>query len=50
MPEDVKKKCLAVSIVPAAPPNFTGIQFLFLVTLDDGTQVIPMPFRVRVVA
>ncbi len=47
---DVKKKYPAVSIVPVALPNFTEIQFLFLVTLDDGTQIVPQPVRVRVVA
>ncbi|WP_020605561.1 hypothetical protein [Spirosoma spitsbergense] len=46
----VKTKYPTVSIVPAALPNFTEIQFLFLVTLDDGTQIVPEPVRVRVVA
>ena len=47
---DVKKKYPSVSIVPVALPNFTEIQFLFLVTLDDGTQLVPTPVRVRVVS
>ncbi len=46
----VKAKYPTVSIVPVALPNFTEIQFLFLVTLDDGTQLVPEPVRVRVVA
>lgn len=46
----VKAKYPSVSIVPAALPNYTEIQFLFLVTLDDGTQIVPEPVRVRVVA
>jgi hypothetical protein len=45
-----KTKYPAVSTTPAALPNFTEIQFLFLVTLDDGTQIITEPVRVRVVA
>lgn len=47
---DVKKKYPSVSITPTALPNYTEIQFLFLVTLDDGTQIVPEPVRVRVVA
>ena len=46
----VKAKYPSVSIVPVALPNYTEIQFLFLVTLDDGTQLVPEPVRVRVVA
>ena len=46
----VKAKYPSVSIAPAALPNYTEIQFLFLVTLDDGTQIVPEPVRVRVVA
>ena len=46
----VKAKYPSVSIVPVALPNYTELQFLFLVTLDDGTQIVPEPVRVRVVA
>lgn len=44
-----KTKYPSVNTTPAALPNYTEIQFLFLVTLDDGTQVIPEPVRVRIV-
>ena len=47
---DFKKKYPTVSTTPIALPNYTEIQFLFLVTLDDGTQIVPEPVRVRVVA
>ena len=47
---DFKKKYPTVATTPAALPNYTEIQFLFLVTLDDGTQIVPEPVRVRVVA
>jgi hypothetical protein len=46
----VKAKYPSVSIVPVALPNYTEIQFLFLVTLDDGTQIVPTPVRVRIVS
>ncbi|WP_338874950.1 hypothetical protein WBJ53_04955 [Spirosoma sp. SC4-14] len=46
---DFKKKYPSVSTTPAALPNYTEIQFLFLVTLDDGTQIVPEPVRVRIV-
>jgi hypothetical protein len=46
-----KAKYPTVPTVPATQANtYTEIQFLFLVTLDDGTQIIPEPVRVRVVA
>lgn len=46
-----KAKYPTVSTVPATQANtFTEIQFLFLVTLDDGTQIVPEPVRVRIVA
>ncbi len=44
-----KAKYPAVSIVPAALPNFTELAFLFLVTLDDNTQIVTEQVRVRVV-
>ncbi len=47
---DFKKKYPTVSTTPIALPNYTEIQFLFLVTLDDGTQIVPEPVRVRIVA
>ncbi len=47
---DFKKKYPTVATTPAALPNYTEIQFLFLVTLDDGTQIITEPVRVRIVA
>lgn len=47
---DFKKKYPTVSTTPVALPNYTEIQFLFLVTLDDGTQIVTEPVRVRVVA
>lgn len=48
---DFKKKYPTVATAPVALPNYTEIQFLFLVTLDDGTtQLIPEPVRVRIVA
>jgi len=46
---DFKKKYPSVSTAPIALPNYTEIQFLFLVTLDDGTQIVPEPVRVRIV-
>lgn len=46
---DFKKKYPSVSTTPVALPNYTEIQFLFLVTLDDGTQIIPEPVRARIV-
>ncbi len=45
-----KTKYPTVSTTPVALPNYTEIQFLFLVTLDDGTQIVPEPVRVRIVA
>jgi len=45
-----KTKYPAVATAPVALPNYTEIQFLFLVTLDDGTQIVPEPVRVRIVA
>ena len=47
---DFKKKYPSVGTTPVDLPNYTEIQFLFLVTLDDGTQIIPEPVRVRIVA
>lgn len=47
---DFKKKYPTVGTTPVALPNFTEIQFLFLVTLDDGTQIVPEPVRVRIVS
>ena len=47
---DFKTKYPTVATAPVALPNYTEIQFLFLVTLDDGTQIVPEPVRVRVVA
>ncbi|GAB2555664.1 hypothetical protein [Spirosoma areae] len=47
---DFKKKYPAVATTPVALPNFTELAFLFLITLDDGTQLVPQPVRVRVVA
>ncbi|QHV99458.1 hypothetical protein [Spirosoma endbachense] len=48
---DFKKKYPTVPTTPATQANtFTEIQFLFLVTLDDGTQIVPEPVRVRIVA
>jgi hypothetical protein len=46
---DFKKKYPTVATTPVALPNYTEIQFLFLVTLDDGTQIVPEPVRVRIV-
>ncbi|WP_080053903.1 hypothetical protein [Spirosoma aerolatum] len=46
---DFKKKYPSVATAPVALPNYTEIQFLFLITLDDGTQIIPEPVRVRIV-
>lgn len=45
-----KTKYPSVATTPVALPNYTEIQFLFLVTLDDGTQIVPEPVRVRIVA
>ena len=45
-----KAKYPTVVTAPVALPNYTEIQFIFLVTLDDGTQIVPEPVRVRVVA
>lgn len=45
-----KAKYPSVSIVPVALPNFTELAFIFLVTLDDNTQIITEQVRVRVVA
>ncbi|MFD2935526.1 hypothetical protein [Spirosoma flavum] len=45
-----KAKYPSVSIVPVALPNFTELAFLFLVTLDDNTQIVTEQVRVRVVA
>ena len=45
-----KTKYPSVSIVPVALPNFTELAFLFLVTLDDNTQIVTEQVRVRVVA
>lgn len=47
---DFKAKYPTVATAPVALPNYTEIQFIFLVTLDDGTQIVPEPVRVRVVA
>ena len=48
---DFKKKYPSVPTTPATAANtFTEIQFLFLVTLDDNTQIVPQPVRVRVVS
>lgn len=47
---DFKKKYPTVATTPVALPNYTEIQFIFLVTLDDGTQIIPQPVRARIVA
>ncbi len=48
---DFKKKYPSVPTTPATQANtFTEIQFLFLVTLDDGTQLVPEPVRVRIVS
>ncbi|QMW01108.1 hypothetical protein [Spirosoma foliorum] len=44
-----KAKYPSVATTPVALPNYTEIQFLFLVTLDDGTQIVPEPVRVRIV-
>ncbi|GAB3945388.1 hypothetical protein GCM10028805_14380 [Spirosoma harenae] len=46
---DFKTKYPTVATAPVALPNYTEIQFLFLVTLDDGTQIVPEPVRVRIV-
>lgn len=46
-----KARYPTVPTTPATAANtFTEIQFLFLITLDDGTQIVPEPVRVRVVA
>ncbi|GAB4004417.1 hypothetical protein GCM10028808_02120 [Spirosoma migulaei] len=45
-----KTKYPTVATAPVALPNYTEIQFLFLVTLDDGTQIVPEPVRVRILA
>ena len=45
-----KAKYPSVSIVPVALPNFTELAFIFLITLDDNTQIITEQVRVRVVA
>lgn len=47
---DFKKKYPSVATTPVDLPNYTEIQFIFLITLDDGTQIIPEPVRVRIVA
>lgn len=44
-----KAKYPSVVTAPVALPNYTEIQFIFLVTLDDGTQIVPEPVRVRLV-
>ena len=45
-----KTKYPTVVTAPVALPNYTEIQFIFLITLDDGTQIVPEPVRVRIVA
>ena len=47
---DFKKKYASVATTPVDLPNYTEIQFIFLITLDDGTQIVPEPVRVRIVA
>ncbi|MBD2701916.1 hypothetical protein IC229_14805 [Spirosoma sp. BT702] len=44
-----KQKYPTVVTAPVALPNFTEIAFLFLVTLDNGTEIVPTPVRVRIV-
>ncbi|RCR71651.1 hypothetical protein [Larkinella punicea] len=40
----------AVPTAPLALPNFREIAFVFLVTLDDGTEIKAVPVRVRILA
>lgn len=37
-----------VPTAPVALPNFREIAFIFLVTLDDGTQIVTQQVRVRI--
>ncbi|WP_128547728.1 hypothetical protein [Larkinella soli] len=39
-----------VATTPVALPNFREIAFIFLVTLDDGSEVVATPVRVRILA
>lgn len=48
--KDFATKRPAVAITPLALPNFREIAFIFLVTLDDGTQIVAQPVRIRVLA
>jgi hypothetical protein len=46
--KDFTTKRPAVPTAPVALPNFREIAFMFLVTLDDGTQIVAQPVRIRV--
>ncbi|GAB3928852.1 hypothetical protein [Larkinella terrae] len=48
--KDFAAKRPAVAITPVALPNFREIAFMFLVTLDDGSQIVAQPVRIRVLA
>lgn len=48
--KDFATKRPAVPSTPVALPGFREIAFIFQVTLDDGTQIIATPVRVRILA
>lgn len=47
---EFKAKRPTVSTAVAALPNYNELQFIFLITLDDGTQIVTEPVRARIVA
>lgn len=48
---DFKKRYPAVSTVPSGNPAVPReIAFIFLVTLDDGTQIVTQQVRARIIA
>ncbi|MFD1144205.1 hypothetical protein ACFQ4C_23975 [Larkinella insperata] len=48
--KDFATKRPTVPITPVALPNFREIAFIFLVTLDDGSQITATPVRIRILA
>jgi hypothetical protein len=48
--KDFATKRPTVPVAPMALPAFREIAFLFLITLDNGTQIVAQPVRIRVLA